>query len=114
MTEANCIVVLHHEQGSVAAGQMIEVLLFDGLIDAIQPPVPRLQVRELQSPLAGLFVWLQAGQCLTIRGRSGAGKKPAAHAVQSRSQYRRGAAGRAARSITDERQRLRLERLTSR
>jgi molybdopterin molybdotransferase len=32
MTEANCIVVLHHEQGSVAAGQMIDVLLFDGLI----------------------------------------------------------------------------------
>jgi molybdopterin molybdotransferase len=32
MTEANCIVVLHHEQGNVAAGQMVDVLLFDGLV----------------------------------------------------------------------------------
>jgi molybdopterin molybdotransferase len=32
MTEANCIVVLHHEQANVAAGQMVEVLLFDGLV----------------------------------------------------------------------------------
>ncbi|WP_371857292.1 molybdopterin molybdotransferase MoeA [Duganella callida] len=31
MTEANCIVVLHHAQGNVSAGQMVEVLLFDGL-----------------------------------------------------------------------------------
>jgi molybdopterin molybdotransferase len=31
MTEANCIVVLHHAQANVAAGQMVEVLLFDGL-----------------------------------------------------------------------------------
>lgn len=32
MTEANCIVVLSHDQASVAAGQMVEVLLFDGLV----------------------------------------------------------------------------------
>lgn len=32
MTEANCIVVLGHEQGNVAAGEMVEVLLFEGLI----------------------------------------------------------------------------------
>ncbi|CAN7687543.1 molybdopterin molybdotransferase MoeA [Duganella sp. LjRoot269] len=32
MTEANCIVVLHDAQGNVAAGEMVEVLLFDGLI----------------------------------------------------------------------------------
>jgi len=32
MTEANCIVVLHHEQANVAAGQMVDVLLFDGLV----------------------------------------------------------------------------------
>ena len=32
MSEANCIVVLHHDQANVAAGQMVDVLLFDGLI----------------------------------------------------------------------------------
>jgi molybdopterin molybdotransferase len=32
MTEANCIVVLHDAQGNVAAGEMVEVLLFDGLV----------------------------------------------------------------------------------
>lgn len=32
MTEANCIVVLGHEQGNVAAGEMVDVLLFEGLI----------------------------------------------------------------------------------
>jgi molybdopterin molybdotransferase len=31
MTEANCIVVLHHAQANVSAGQMVDVLLFDGL-----------------------------------------------------------------------------------
>ena len=31
MSEANCIVVLHHDQASVAAGQMVDVMLFDGL-----------------------------------------------------------------------------------
>jgi molybdopterin molybdotransferase len=32
MTEANCMVVLHHEQGSVNAGDLVDVLLFEGLI----------------------------------------------------------------------------------
>ena len=32
MSEANGLVVLHHEQGSVAAGDMVDVLPFDGLI----------------------------------------------------------------------------------
>jgi molybdopterin molybdotransferase len=32
MSEANCIVVLRHEQANVAAGQLVDVLLFDGLI----------------------------------------------------------------------------------
>jgi molybdopterin molybdotransferase len=32
MSEANCLVVLHHEQGSVAAGDPVDVLLFDGLM----------------------------------------------------------------------------------
>lgn len=32
MSEANCMVVLHHEQGSVHAGDPVDVLLFDGLI----------------------------------------------------------------------------------
>ena len=32
MTEANCIVVLHHDQGNVAAGQLVDVMLFDGLV----------------------------------------------------------------------------------
>jgi molybdopterin molybdotransferase len=32
MTEANCIVVLHDAQGNIAAGEMVEVLLFDGLV----------------------------------------------------------------------------------
>lgn len=32
MSEANCMVVLHHEQGNVEAGQPVDILLFDGLI----------------------------------------------------------------------------------
>ncbi len=32
MSEANCMVVLHDEQGSVAAGEMVDVLMFEGLI----------------------------------------------------------------------------------
>jgi molybdopterin molybdotransferase len=32
MTEANCIVVLHDEQASVAAGELVDVLLFEGLV----------------------------------------------------------------------------------
>lgn len=32
MSEANCMVVLQHEQGNVAAGEMVDVLLFEGLI----------------------------------------------------------------------------------
>ncbi len=31
MSAANCMVVLHHEQDSVAVGEMVDVLLFDGL-----------------------------------------------------------------------------------
>ena len=32
MSEANGLVVLHHDQGSVAAGELVDVLPFDGLI----------------------------------------------------------------------------------
>ena len=32
MTEANCLLVLHHGQGAVAAGDEVEVWLFDGLV----------------------------------------------------------------------------------
>ncbi|MDB5839424.1 MAG: moeA2 [Herminiimonas sp.] len=32
MSDANCMVVLHHEQGSVSAGDAVDVLLFEGLI----------------------------------------------------------------------------------
>ena len=32
MSEANCMVVLHDEQGNVAAGDMVDVMLFDGLV----------------------------------------------------------------------------------
>ena len=32
MTEANALVVLRHEQGSVAKGEMVDVWLFDGLV----------------------------------------------------------------------------------
>ncbi len=32
MSEANALVVLHHEQGSVAAGELVDVCLFDGLV----------------------------------------------------------------------------------
>jgi molybdopterin molybdotransferase len=32
MSEANCMVVLHDEQGTVQAGDMVDVLLFDGLV----------------------------------------------------------------------------------
>jgi molybdopterin molybdotransferase len=32
MVEANCMVVLHDEQGSVAAGELVDVLMFEGLV----------------------------------------------------------------------------------
>lgn len=32
MSEANCIVVLHHEQSNVAAGENVDIVLFDGLV----------------------------------------------------------------------------------
>jgi molybdopterin molybdotransferase len=32
MSEANCMVVLHDEQGNVAAGDMVDIMLFDGLV----------------------------------------------------------------------------------
>jgi len=32
MSEANCMVVLHDEQGTVQAGEMVDVLLFEGLV----------------------------------------------------------------------------------
>ena len=32
MSEANCIVVLHHEQGAVAAGDPVDCLAFEGLV----------------------------------------------------------------------------------
>lgn len=32
MSEANCIVVLHHDQDSVAAGEPVDCLAFDGLV----------------------------------------------------------------------------------
>jgi molybdopterin molybdotransferase len=32
MSEANCMVVLHDEQGTVQAGDMVDILLFEGLI----------------------------------------------------------------------------------
>ena len=32
MSQANCMVVLGHEQGHVAAGDLVDVLLFDGLV----------------------------------------------------------------------------------
>jgi len=32
MSEANGLVVLHHDQGSVAAGELVDVLPFDGLV----------------------------------------------------------------------------------
>jgi ABC-type iron transport system FetAB ATPase subunit len=39
------------------------------------PPTPRLQVRQLQSPLAGPYSFeLAAGECITISGPSGSGK----------------------------------------
>lgn len=32
MVEANGLVVLHHDQGSVAAGDEVDVMMFDGVI----------------------------------------------------------------------------------
>ena len=32
MAEANCIVVLRHEQANVAVGEAVDVILFEGLI----------------------------------------------------------------------------------
>jgi molybdopterin molybdotransferase len=31
MSEANCMVVLRHEQGNVQAGDLVDVVVFDGL-----------------------------------------------------------------------------------
>ena len=32
MAEANGLIVLHHEQGNVAAGDLLDVMMFDGAI----------------------------------------------------------------------------------
>jgi molybdopterin molybdotransferase len=32
MSEANCMVVLHDEQGNVVAGDEVDVLMFEGLV----------------------------------------------------------------------------------
>jgi molybdopterin molybdotransferase len=32
MSEANCFVVLRHEQGAVAAGDYVDVMVMDGLV----------------------------------------------------------------------------------
>ena len=32
MSEANCFVILGHEQGNVAAGDWVDIALFDGLL----------------------------------------------------------------------------------
>lgn len=32
MSEANCFIVLHHEQGSVQPGDFVDVMLMDGLV----------------------------------------------------------------------------------
>lgn len=32
MSEANCMIVLKHEQGNIAAGEQVETILFDGLL----------------------------------------------------------------------------------
>ena len=32
MSDANCMVVLHHDQGDIAAGELVSILLFDGFI----------------------------------------------------------------------------------
>jgi molybdopterin molybdotransferase len=32
MSEANCFVILNHEQGNVAAGEWVDVALFEGLL----------------------------------------------------------------------------------
>ena len=32
MSEANCMVVLHDEQGNVMAGDLVDVILFEGLV----------------------------------------------------------------------------------
>ena len=32
MSEANCFVILGHEQGNIAAGDWVDIALFDGLL----------------------------------------------------------------------------------
>jgi molybdopterin molybdotransferase len=32
MSEANCMIVLHHHQDQVQAGEVVDVALFEGLI----------------------------------------------------------------------------------
>jgi molybdopterin molybdotransferase len=32
MSDANCIVVLHHDQGNVQPGDAVDVMMFEGLI----------------------------------------------------------------------------------
>jgi molybdopterin molybdotransferase len=32
MSEANCLLVLRHDQGDIASGDLVDAMLFDGLI----------------------------------------------------------------------------------
>jgi molybdopterin molybdotransferase len=32
MSEANCMVVLHHDQAGVNTGELVDVVMFDGLV----------------------------------------------------------------------------------
>jgi molybdopterin molybdotransferase len=32
MVEANALIVLHHDQGTVAPGELVDVLMFDGVL----------------------------------------------------------------------------------
>ncbi len=32
MSEANCFIVLEHERADIAAGENVDIMLFDGLI----------------------------------------------------------------------------------
>jgi molybdopterin molybdotransferase len=32
MSEANCFIVMGHEQGNIAAGELVNVVLFEGLL----------------------------------------------------------------------------------
>lgn len=53
MSEANCVVVLHHDQGPVAVGDPVDCVAFEGLVeDCAQAPSSRWSLIRMPSSSA--------------------------------------------------------------